>query len=206
MTIELCPKSLVHGVGVALSLVLAIAVSGCDSTAPVAAPTSTLPAPAAQPTPTVPPYETDLDLNAEEKEAVEGALLAFDGYIKTINRVFASGGTDTQNVDQFARAGSLESLKSEAKSMKSNKQYMAGKYKAYGVHIESVNLDTNSDKARKVSIIFCTKDSEWSVVGLGDPLPTSPPKGITMQHIATDVDGTWKVANQYLRSKECESI
>ena len=66
----------------ALSLV---SVVGCADNSPVAAPTSTLPAeqPDAGSTDdpaevAIPEYETDLDLDKEEKRAVEGALVAFD--------------------------------------------------------------------------------------------------------------------------------
>ncbi|WP_231446923.1 hypothetical protein [Brevibacterium zhoupengii] len=199
----------------ALTLTAALSVplllSGCEDHSPVAAPTSTLPAkdsstasPAADPQPTIPAYETDLNLSSEETEAVEGALVAFDGYIATINRVFSSGGTDVSNPGRFAREESLKSLKSEADSMRSEKQYMAGKYKAYDVTIESVDLQNNASNDNSVSILFCTRDSEWKVVDQGDSLPSGKPKGITMQHVVTNEDGSWKVSNQYLRSKECE--
>ncbi|GAA1545481.1 hypothetical protein [Brevibacterium picturae] len=196
----------------AAALALPLVLSGCEDHSPVAAPTSTLPAedpsdgsPSADPQPTIPAYETDLDLSPEETEAVEGALVAFEGYIATINRVFSSGGTDSGNPGKFARDGSLESLESEAESMRSKNQYMAGQYKAYDIQIESVDLRNSESSDNAVSILFCTRDSDWSVVDQGDPLPSVQPRGITMQHVVTNVDGQWKVANQYLRSKKCEN-
>lgn len=201
--------------GIALTAVLALplVLSGCEDHSPVAAPTSTLPADEASQSPspvdaepTIPAYETDLDLSDEETEAVEGALLAFEGYIATINRVFSSGGKDSTRTDQFARDGSLKSLKSEAKSMRSEDQYMAGEYKVHDIQIESVELENRGAGRNAVSVLFCTRDSVWRVVDQGDDLPSSPPRGITMQHIVTKVDGNWKVANQYLRSKECENV
>ncbi|MFE2656503.1 MULTISPECIES: hypothetical protein [Brevibacterium] len=182
-------------------------ISGCEDNSPVAAPTSTLPAAdpsAGASTPTVPEYTTDLDLTDDEKKAVDGALVAFEGYIETINQVFSSGGKDLDGADQFARDGSLESLQTEAESMSTNNQYMAGKYGAYDVRIESVEETEDEAPYTQVSILFCTKDSEWKVVDQGEELPSSAPKGFTMQHVADNRDGAWKVANQYLRSKECD--
>lgn len=196
----------------AAALSLPLVLSGCEDHSPVAAPTSTLPAsdsstasPAADPQPKIPAYETDLDLNAEETKAVEGALIAFEGYIDTINRVFSSGGTDFEDPGKFARNDSLDSLESEAESMRSKKQYMAGKYRAYDVQIESVDLRNSESDDSAVSILFCTRDSEWKVVDEGEPLPSVQPKGITMQHVVTKEDGSWKVSNQYLRSKTCDN-
>lgn len=194
----------------AAALALPLVLSGCEDHSPVAAPTSTLPAkdsstatPAADPQPTIPAYETELDLSPEETEAVEGALVAFEGYIATINRVFSSGGKDNKNTDKFARDGSLKSLETEAQTMRSKDQYMAGNYKFYDVQIESVALPDSDSDDDAVTILFCTRDSDWSVVNQGEPLPSVSPKGITMQHVVTKVEGEWKVANQYLRSKEC---
>lgn len=194
-------------IAVAAIVALSAFTTACADNSPVSAPTSTLPAPQPSETassPSVPEYTTDLDLTDEEKEAVEGALVAFDGYIETINEVFASGGENLGQAEKFARGGSLESLKTDAEEMRSNNQYMAGKYGFYDVQIESVTIPEDVDTPTKVSILFCNRDSEWSVVNKGDPLPSLEPKALTMQHIADNQDGTWKIANQYLRSKECK--
>ena len=193
-----------------LSALSLVSVVGCADNSPVAAPTSTLPAqqpdggssdnPAEV---AIPDYETDLDLDKEEKKAVEGALVAFVGYIDTINRVFSSGGKDTKKADAYARGESLKSLNSEAKTMRASNEYMAGEYKAYDLVVESVDLDHSNPKQGTVSVLFCTKDSEWSVVPEGEPLPSTVPKGLTMQHDITHADNDWKVANQFLRSKTC---
>ena len=80
------PAQIFVAVFSALSLV---SVVGCADNSPVAAPTSTLPAEqpdggsADSPAEVaIPDYETDLDLDKEEKKAVEGALVAFVGYIR----------------------------------------------------------------------------------------------------------------------------
>ena len=203
------PAQICVAVFSALSLV---SVVGCADNSPVAAPTSTLPAeqPDAGSTDNpaevaIPDYETDLDLDKEEKKAVEGALVAFVGYIDTINRVFSSGGKDVKKADAYARGESLKSLNLEAKAMRTSNEYMAGEYKAYDILVESVDLDESNPKQSKVSVVFCTKDSEWSVVPEGEPLPSSAPKGLTMQHDITHAENSWKVADQYLRSKTCGS-
>lgn len=203
------PSQIFVAVFSALSLV---SVVGCADNSPVAAPTSTLPAQQPDggstdnpPEVAIPDYETDLDLDKEEKKAVEGALVAFVGYIDTINRVFSSGGKDTKKADAYARGESLKSLNSEAKTMRASNEYMAGEYKAYDLVVESVDLDQSNPKQGTVSVLFCTKDSEWSVVPEGEPLPSSAPKGLTMQHDITHADNDWKVANQFLRSKTCGS-
>lgn len=195
-----------------LSALSLVSVVGCADNSPVAAPTSTLPAQQPDGGSTdnpaevaIPEYETDLDLSKEEKKAAEGALVAFVGYIDTINRVFSSGGKDTKKADAYARGESLKSLNSEAKSMRASNEYMAGEYKAYDLVVESVDLDQSNPKQGTVSVLFCTKDSEWSVVPEGEPLPSSAPKGLTMQHDITHADNDWKVANQFLRSKTCGS-
>jgi hypothetical protein len=187
-----------------------VALAGCADSSPVAAPTSTLPeqvpSDAATAEVDIPEYETELDLTAEEEEAVDGALEAFVGYIATINRVFSSGGKDTSKINIFARDGSLESINSEAKEMRASNTYMAGEYNAYDVKVESVTIDEATPKRNKVSVLFCTKDSEWQVVPAGEALPSSEPSGLTMQYEITFADAEWKVANQHLRSKQCGSV
>ena len=89
--------------------------------------------------------------------------------------------------------------------MRASNEYMAGEYKAYDLVVESVDLDQSNPKQGTVSVLFCTRDSEWSVVPEGEPLPSSAPKGLTMQHDITHADNDWKVANQFLRSKTCGS-
>ena len=203
------PALIVVALFTALALV---ALAGCADRSPVAAPTSTLPgqpgdgATADPAEVDIPEYETELDLTAAEEEAVDGALEAFVGYIATINRVFSSGGKDTANANFFARDESLESINSEAEEMRASNTYMAGEYNAYDVKVESVSIDEATPDKNIVSVLFCTKDSEWQVVPAGEALPSSEPRGLTMQYEITFADAEWKVANQHLRSKQCGSV
>lgn len=199
--------------GIALTAVLALplVLSGCEDHSPVAAPTSTLPAdeasqspPPADAEPTIPAYETDLDLSAEETEAVERALVAFEGYIATINRVFSSGGKDHQNAEAFAREHSLEALKASASDLKKNSQYMAGEYDFYDVRIRDIALEPEGERTSTVIVLYCSHDSHHAVVDLDEPLPSAKPQSLTMKHTITKQDGDWKVSNQELWSKKCE--
>ncbi|MGO1263691.1 MAG: hypothetical protein ACTILB_13575 [Brevibacterium aurantiacum] len=199
----------------ALTLTAALSVplllSGCEDHSPVAAPTSTLPAkdsatasPAADPQPTIPAYETDLNLSSEETEAVEEALVAFEGYIATINRVFSSGGTDNKDTGAFARENSLEALEKSANDLKRNDQYMAGEYDYYDVRIYAIALDPNTDRSDSVEILYCSHDSKHAVVDIDEPLPSRKPQSLTIKHTITRQDDSWKVSNQELWSKKCE--
>ncbi|SMX85183.1 hypothetical protein BAURA86_01547 [Brevibacterium aurantiacum] len=196
----------------AAALALPLVLSGCEDHSPVAAPTSTLPAkdsstatPAADPQPTIPAYETELDLSPEETEAVEGALVAFEGYIATINRVFSSGGKDNKDTEIFASEKSLEALETSADELENSGQYMAGKYDYYDVRIHDVALEPDANRADSVIVLYCSHDSNHAVVDLEDPLPSQKPQSLTMKHTITkQEDDTWKVSNQELWSKKCE--
>ncbi|GAA3824885.1 hypothetical protein KACC15558_03270 [Brevibacterium ammoniilyticum] len=199
-----------HLVRACTAIVVAIAVSAastaCGDNSPVSVPTSTLPAQQPSPTeaaPTVPEYTTDLDLNDEEKKAVDGALLAFEGYIGTMNRVFSSGGTDLKGADEYATGSSLEALNKSAKDLKDNQQYMAGEYNYYKVQIRSVESDPAGAEPNSVVILFCSNDSDRAVVDVGEPLPSQSPQSLTLKHTAKKKDGAWKIANQELWSKTC---
>ncbi|WP_166971228.1 hypothetical protein [Brevibacterium atlanticum] len=197
---------------VVLSAVLIlVALTGCDDNSPVAAPTSTLPEQEPDDDATdagaevdIPDYETDLDLSAEEKEAVDGALVAFVGYIETINRVFSSGGEDTNDDDKFAHGDSLQALRESANDLKKERQYMAGEYDFYDVRIHEVELDSESHKQRSVQILYCSHDSDHAVVNVGETMPSQKKRSLTILQTATLKDGDWKISNQELWSKKCE--
>ena len=117
------PAQIFVAVFSALSLV---SVVGCADNSPVAAPTSTLPAeqPDAGSTDNpaevaIPDYETDLTLDKEEKKAVEGALVAFVGYIDTMNRSLFQAAARYQKILMSTLQGKrLKPLNADAKSHK----------------------------------------------------------------------------------------
>lgn len=188
-----------------------VASAGCADNAPVAAPTSTLPEKQPDGNSTgdaaevdIPDYETDLELSAEEEEAVDGALVAFVGYIETINRVFSSGGEDMANDDKFARGDSLHALRESANDLKNDGQYMAGEYDYYDVRIQEIEIDSESTEQQSVQILYCSHDSNHAVVGVGGAMPSQSERSLTILHTATFKDGDWKISNQELWSKRCE--
>ena len=188
-----------------------VSVVGCADNSPVAAPTSTLPAeqPDAGSTDNpaevaIPDYETDLELDKEEKKAVEGALMAFVGYIDTINRVFSSGGKDLNDIETYAAADSLDSLRQSANDLKKDSQYMAGEYDYYDVRVQDIDLTSNSSDKYSVKILFCSHDSKHAVVDNGETMPNQPETSLTILQTASKQDGDWKISNQELWSKKCE--
>ena len=202
------PAQIFVAVFSALSLV---SVVGCADNSPVAAPTSTLPAeqPDAGSTDdpaevAIPDYETDLTLDKEEKKAVEGALVAFVGYIDTINRVFSSGGKDLNDVETYAAANSLDSLRQSANDLEKDNKFMAGEYDYYNVRIQNVDISSNSSDKDSVEILFCSHDSEHAVVSKGETMPNQPKTSLTILQTASKHNGNWKISNQELWSKKCE--
>ncbi|SMX67350.1 hypothetical protein [Brevibacterium linens] len=202
------PAQVFVAVFCALSLV---SVVGCADNSPVAAPTSTLPAqhPDASSTDdpaevAIPDYETDLDLDQEEKKAVEGALVAFIGYIDTINRVFSSGGKDLNDIENYAAADSLESLRQSANDLEKDGQYMAGVYDYYNIRVQDVGISSNTSDKHTVKILFCSHDSKHAVVDKDESMPNQPKTSLTILQTASKLNGKWKISNQELWSKKCE--
>jgi hypothetical protein len=199
------PALIVVALFAALALV---ALAGCADSSPVAAPTSTLPeqvpSDAATAEVDIPEYETELDLTAEEEEAVDGALEAFEGYIATINRVFSSGGKDTKNIDAFASEKSLRALQESADDLTRENKYMAGEYDFYDVRIHEVNTASDSSQSESVAILFCSHDSERAVIEVGKSMPSQTEQSLTILQTATKHDDRWKISNQELWSKRCE--
>lgn len=190
---------------------LVFVLSGCEDNSPVSAPTSTMPGSDSEPSPPnesnshqIPEYETDLELNDEEKEAVEGALVAFEGYIATINRVFSSGGKDMSNTGEFARDSSLKSLQKSANDLNENGQYMAGEYDFYDLKVHQIDYKPENSYESTVEILYCSHDSKHAVVDMGDALPDQPEQSLTIKHTVTNREQHWKIANQELWSKTCE--
>ncbi|SDS83655.1 hypothetical protein SAMN04489752_2644 [Brevibacterium siliguriense] len=202
------PAQIFIAVFSALSLA---AVVGCADNSPVAAPTSTLPAEQPDTASTddsaevaIPEYETDLDLDNEEKKAVDGALVAFVGYIDTINRVFSSGGKDLNDIETYAAADSLDSLRQSANDLEKDSKYMAGEYDYYNVRVQSIAISADSSDKDSVKILFCSHDSKHAVVGKGKTMPSQPKTSLTILQTASKHNGDWKISNQELWSKKCE--
>ncbi|KHS51772.1 hypothetical protein AE0388_2322 [Brevibacterium linens] len=186
----------------ALSLV---SVVGCADNSPVAAPTSTLPAEQPDGGSTdkpaevaIPDYETDLDLDKEEKKAVEGALVALDEYVATLNKAFSSGGKNTENIDGAAKGEALETLKADSKGLKKNRKYMAGEFR-----IEDRVIQDVSKEADEVVVLTCVDNSTFAEVDLGDPLPDRSPEPLRVKFLAQLDNSNWKIESQSLWSTPC---
>ena len=95
-----------------------VALAGCADSSPVAAPTSTLPeqvpSDAATAEVDIPEYETELDLTAEEEEAVDGALEAFEWFLRAINQTYSGHLEFADKFPTVASGEALESIQTEA--------------------------------------------------------------------------------------------
>ena len=196
------PAQIFVAVFSALSLV---SVVGCADNSPVAAPTSTLPAeqPDAGSTDNpaevaIPDYETDLTLDREEKKAVEGALVALDKYVVTLNEAFSSGGENTENIDEAAIGEALETLKADSKRLKKNHKYMAGEFL-----VEDRVIQDIGNEADEVVVLTCVDNSKFAEVDLGEPVPDRSPELLRVKFLAQLDNSDWKIESQSLWSTPC---
>ncbi|MBE4694660.1 hypothetical protein HGI16_08080 [Brevibacterium casei] len=172
----------------------------------MSAPTSTLPAPQPSETvssPSVPSYTTDLDLTDEEKEAVEGALVAFDGYINTINSVYSGNFEEADRFQEFASGDALASIKAEAESIQSKQADFEGEISPLSVEVVKVEGDTNDQPPAKVVVLFCVDTTQWSLTEAGKQPTTNPDGKVTMEHQIQQAQGSWKVNKQSLWERKC---
>ena len=201
------PAQIFVAVFSALSLV---SVVGCADNSPVAAPTSTLPAEQPDGGSTdkpaevaIPDYETDLDLDKEEKKAVEGALVAFDGFIQNINEAYSGNSTATDNFPQFASGDALKSIQTEAKTIASNEATFEGQIAPLKVEIFEVTKQKQSAVPATVIVNFCVDTSKWKMTPKGQSPTLNPDGKVTMQHTIQQDDGNWKVDQQTLWERRC---
>ena len=196
------PAQVFVAVFCALSLV---SVVGCSDNSPVAAPTSTLPAQQPDGASTddaaevaIPDYETDLDLNKDEKKAVEGALVALDKYVATLNEAFSSGGQNTENLDASAKGEALETLERDSKELKKNQKHMAGEFRIEDRVVQDVGSGTD-----EVVILTCVDNSNFAEVGAGESLPDQDPEPLRVRFLAELDNSDWKIESQNLWSTPC---
>ncbi|RBP66254.1 hypothetical protein DFO66_103198 [Brevibacterium sanguinis] len=183
------------------AIVLAFALTGCETNAPVAAPTSTLPAPA-EPTPTVPAYETELDLSAEEKQAVEGALLAFDGFFLSINRAYSGDFEATNDFPKYASGDALKSINTEASNIESGQATFEGSIHPQEVSVVDILAESGGSPS-ELKVHFCVDTTQWSMIPKGASSPPKPDGSVTMEHKISIHDNTWKVERQELWERRC---
>ncbi|MGO0603521.1 hypothetical protein [Brevibacterium linens] len=151
----------------------------------------------------IPDYETDLDLDQEEKQAVEGALVAFDDFIQAINEAYSGKSGAADNFPQFASGEALKSIQSEAKTVTSDEATFEGQIAPLKVEIFEVARSEDSAEPATVKVNFCVDTSKWRMTPAGQS-PTSNPDGkVTMQHTIQQKDGSWKVNQQNLWERRC---
>lgn len=201
------PTQIFVAVFAALSLV---SVVGCADNSPVAAPTSTIPE--GQPDDgstddsaevAIPDYETDLDLGQEEKEAVEGALVAFDDFIQTINEAYSGKTKAASDFPQFASGDALKSIQTEAKSIASDEATFEGQIQPLKVEVFDVTKQEDSAEPASVLVNFCVDTTEWTMTPAGQSPTLNPDGKVTMQHTIQQDDGSWKVDQQTLWERRC---
>ncbi|HCG55824.1 MAG TPA: hypothetical protein DEW39_06705 [Brevibacterium sp.] len=176
----------------------------------MAAPTSTLPAkdptaasPAADPQPTIPAYETELDLSPEETEAVEGALVAFEGFFRSVNSAYSGNFETADDFPKFASGDALESIKGDAQVVKDGTYQFAGNISPSKIAIDDVKSADGSKDVNIVSVNFCFDLTEWSLHPTDEADTTSNSDFVTMEHTIEKTSSGWRVAEQSLKEKRC---
>lgn len=197
------------GFGLTAALVLPLVLSGCDDHSPVAAPTSTLPAKdspsdsSADAEPTIPPYETDLDLSPEEVEAVEGALVAFEGFFRSVNSAYSGNFETTKDFPKFATGDALNSIRGDAQVVEDGTYEFSGTISPSGVAIDEIGKSDDSKVVDTVSVNFCFDLNEWSLRPKDGTPASSQSEFVLMEHSIKKTSDGWRVTNQTLKEKQC---
>lgn len=194
----------------AAALAMPLVLSGCEDHSPVAAPTSTLPAkgsPANSPTAdaqaTIPAYETDLDLSPKETEAVEGALVAFEGFFRSVNSTYSGNFETADDFPLFASGAALESIRGDAEVIEDGSYEFTGVISPSKVTIGDVNDTGNAETANSVSVEFCFDLTEWNLRPRNEAESKSASEFATMEHTIKKTPKGWRVAEQFLKEKRC---
>ena len=191
----------------AAALALPLVLSGCEDHSPVAAPTSTLPAkdssPVTDPQPTIPAYETELDLSPEETEAVEGALVAFEGYFRSVNSAYSGDFETAVDFPKFASGHALESIRGDVQVVENGSYQFTGKISPSKVAIDDVKHTDDSKDVNMVSVNFCFDLTKWSLHPKDDADTPLESDFVTMEHTIRKTSDGWRVAEQSLIEKRC---
>lgn len=194
----------------AAALSMPLLLSGCEDHSPVAAPTSTLPAedspsgsPVADPQPTIPPYETELDLSPEETEAVERALVAFEGFFRSVNSAYSGNFETADDFPKFASGDALKSIEGDAQVVKDGTYQFTGNISPSKIAIDDVKSSDGSKTVNIVSVNFCFDLTEWSLHPKDETGTMSQSDFVTMEHTIENTSKGWRVAEQSLKEKRC---
>lgn len=201
------PTQLFVAFFIALSLA---SVSGCADNSPVAAPTSTLP----EQEPSggssdeatevaIPEYETDLDLSDEEQEAVDGALVAFNGYFRTVNEAYSGSFRAADQFPKYASGDALKSINGDVAVIKDGSYTFSGTVMPSNIEIDKVETNQKDSDVDTVIVQFCFDLSKWSLLPRDKPPKTARNESVTMEHSVRKRSDVWKVAEQTLRERKC---
>jgi hypothetical protein len=193
-----------------LSALSLVSVVGCADNSPVAAPTSTLPAQQPDGGSTdnpaevaIPDYETDLDLDKEEKKAVEGALVAFDGYFQTVNQAYSGDFAAAERFSDYASGEALKSVNGDVEVIKDGTYEFTGDVTPSNIEIEKVVSESGTGSPNAVTVHFCFDLSTWSLLPKNESQTSDGDELVTMEHNIFKDSGNWKVAEQTLRERKC---
>lgn len=198
------------GIVLTAALALPLVLSGCEDHSPVAAPTPTPPAKnsssgsaAADPQPTIPAYETELDLSPEETKAVEGALVAFEGFFRSVNSAYSGNFEAAADFPKFASGDALESIEGDAQVVRDGTYKFTGNISPSKIAIDDVKSTDGSNDINMVSVNFCFDLTEWSLHPKDETDTTSNSDFVTMEHTIKNTSKGWRVAEQSLKEKRC---
>jgi hypothetical protein len=184
-----------------------VALAGCADSSPVAAPTSTLPeqvpSDAATAEVDIPEYETELDLTAEEEEAVDGALEAFEGYFRTVNEAYSGTFSAAKEFPDYASGDALKSINGDVAVIKDGSFDFSGTVAPSMIKIDQVGSDDGAIEPNTVTVQFCFDLSKWSLAPHDESPTASASDLVTMQHRIRKNSDTWKVSEQTLRERKC---
>ena len=201
------PAQIFVAVFAALSLV---SVVGCADNSPVAAPTSTIPE--GQPDDgstdesaevAIPDYDTDLDLDQEEEKAVEGALVAFDGYFRTVNEAYSGDFLAADKFPEYASGEALKSINGDVAVIKDGSYTFSGKVHPSHIKIDKVEPEEGASTPSAVTVQFCFDLSKWSLLPENESPTSDGSEQVTMEHNIRKSSEGWKVAEQTLRERKC---
>lgn len=151
----------------------------------------------------MPEYTTDLDLNDDEKKAVDGALVAFEGFWTSVNEAYSGDFGAIDEFPKYASGEALESIESEAESIKTDAATFEGEIVPSSVSVYDVVVDDGNPDASSVVVQFCVDTSKWTYTESGNSPTTNPDGKVTMEHKIGREGEAWKVNEQALWERTC---
>ncbi|WP_025778176.1 hypothetical protein [Brevibacterium sp. VCM10] len=151
----------------------------------------------------IPDYETDLDLDQEEKKAVEGALVAFVGYFQTVNKAYSGDFAAADDFPEYADGEALKSVNGDVEVIEDGSYRFTGDVTPSNIEIEEVESEAGSVSPTAVTVHFCFDLSKWSLLPKNESQTPKSDELVTMEHNIYKESGNWKVTEQTLRERKC---